>query len=737
MRVALFLALLAALIRMAAAQPPGRSFDDDPEVHIEADEITYDQKDNTVTARGSVQVRRGDTELRAEEVQINRATNEAAARGGVSLADPEGLAFADEIKINLDDETGILQGVSLHSRRLQYSLTGRRIEKLSGQQYSVCNGRFTTCNCESGRQSWSISGDRLDVTREGYGILHGGTFNILDVPVLYLPRAVLPISRERQSGFLMPRVGLSNRRGFQTLLPFYWAISKSQDATLAFDVETAARLGLISEYRYALSRGNRGTLSLSFFNERIRGATGDTPENRWSLLGRQRLDISAGGYAYTDASWVGDDAFFRDMNTYAFEHAASVTRRTSPYTLSKVGLVQGWDHLFVQAEGTYRQNLTGGDAETLHPAPRLDLVGQMPMGPFIADGAAQVVNYERGRGTTGVRADIASRLAYALPLQGWGHGTVEVGGRETAYSLADRELSPNAQTAGSPTTLTRNQTRETGHVGAEVTTSLSRVYTLDQSMLGFDKLKHTVEPVLSYLFVPSVAQDDLPLFDGEDRINHRNLLTYGFVSRFIGRTTTENGDSGINADHTRELARFSAMQSYDLDRVIPAERAKHATDHLSDIDLAARINPSKHFSFRLLGNYDPAYSEFLAARVGFFAESPWEKDASEMSRRLGTHTGIGVSYRFLANNLVHEVDTNLVLRVTDWAGFLYATRYNVADNKFLDNFFGLRLISQCDCWAIDIAVTNRHNPAETEVSAQLTLVGLSSSQHQVRHAVMP
>lgn len=736
--VVLFLVLSAGLSVVPA---DARSFEADEEVKIDADEISYDQRNDTINARGDVRIHRGETELRAEEIMIDRRTNEATARGAVSFTDPEGIAQADEVRINLDDETGVLDGVSLRSRRLQYSLSGSRIEKHPGQSYTICNGQFTTCNCESGRQDWSISSDRLDVTLDGYGVLRGATFNVLDVPVLYLPRAIIPVNRTRQSGFLMPRFGASNRRGFQTLLPFYWAISKSQDATIAFDVETAARIGMVSEYRYALSRRSSGNLSLSYFNEDIRtDESGSTPEDRWGLIGDQRFEPWESGYAYTEASWVGDDEFFRDMNTYAFEHQPTVLRRTQPYTSSNGGFVQGGGWWMAQAEASYRQDLTGGDAETLHTLPRLDLLGQVPIGPVIVDTAAQVVNYQRSRGADGVRADVAPRLTLALPLGPYAYGSLQAGVRETAYALGETELGPEAQGARPPTVLERHQNRETAHVSARVSSSFGRVYSVDGALLGFDRLKHTVEPLLGYLFVPAVNQGDLPLWDGEDRINHRNLITYGAVSRLIGRAASrddeDSGDEG--KPRTRELARFSLMQSYDLDRRIPAVREENATDHLSDIDIAARANPSKHFSVRLVANYDPAYSEFLAARVGFFAENPWEgNDDSEKRRRLGTHTGVGVSYRFLTNNLVHEVDTNLVLRLTEWAGFLYASRYSVTSSRFLDNFFGVRLISQCDCWALDVAVTNRNNPSETEARAQLTLVGLNSQNNQMRRASMP
>jgi LPS-assembly protein len=192
--------------------------------------------------------------------------------------------------LDLDDETGELKDAHIYSERYGYTLNGERIEKRIGQSYRIENGEFTTCHCKEGAQDWSIAGDSLDVTLDGYGYLEGGTFKIFDWPVLWIPRAALPIYRERQSGLLFPRVGFSNRRGFQLLQPYYWAINKSQDATISLDVETSLRIGLLGEYRYAFNEGSIGAFEFGYFHEAIRGQTEnirvrrhltEAPENRW------------------------------------------------------------------------------------------------------------------------------------------------------------------------------------------------------------------------------------------------------------------------------------------------------------------------------------------------------------------------------------------------------------------------------------------------------------------------
>jgi lipopolysaccharide assembly outer membrane protein LptD (OstA) len=305
--------------------------------------------------------------------------------------------------------------------------------------------------------------------------------------------------------------------------------------------------------------------------------------------------------------------------------------------------------------------------------------------------------------------------------------------RETAYHLLEQTLDENGKV------LPKDQSRELVQLDAEVGTSFSRVYPFQ--WLQLEKIRHTLEPALAYLYVPAVSQDDLPLFDGVDRVNHRNLLTYGLVSRFIGKFADAppqvDDKSRIQLPSSvRELARFSVMQSFDVSREIQPLETARASDHFSDVDVDGRVNPSRIFSFRFHANYDTGNNDISAARVGFFAEDARDDTAADIAPRLGTRTSAGISYRFLTQNLLQEIDDNVVVHVTDWAGLLYSSRYDVVANHFLDNFFGLRLTSTCDCWALDFAVTDRSNPQEVEVRAQLTLAGLGSSRSE-RHAAAP
>jgi LPS-assembly protein len=424
-----------------------------------------------------------------------------------------------------------------------------------------------------------------------------------------------------------------------------------------------------------------------------------------------------------------------------------------PFTQSRVGMLQLWDRLGLKVESVYSRDLTGGfspegadshsqpESRTLQRLPQADMWGQTLLaGCLLADVNASAVDFQRSRTVDGTRLDIEPGATLPFPLGQFAFGSGRIALRETAYHLIDRDVMEDSTGRELP----RNQSRELFEASAGVGTSFNRIYPFH--WFGLQKLKHTLEPEITYLYVPSVSQGDLPLFDGVDRVNRRNLVTYGLVSRVLGRfsdPTTDPragaaGDQPIPAAAIRELGRLSLMQSYDVSRSIGPLKPGRQIDHFSDIDFGGRVNPSEALSVRFHTTYDVANSAITAAKVGFFVEDP--RDLRPQRVRLSTRTSAGVSYRFQTQDLaqeLQEVDSNIVVRLTQWAGFLYSNRYDVSADRFLDNFFGLRLTSTCDCWALDLAFTDRTNPQEVEFRAQLTLVGLGSTKPQSRVAAVP
>lgn len=758
-RLACGAALAVALCVRAGrgVEPAAEPSADADEITIDAESLSYDKAIDTVAAEGDVVIRRGESVLQADAVQLDRRTNRAEAVGRVRLTSPDLAIRASSMWLDLDDETGTLTDAHVHSERFGYTISAERMEKRIGQSYRIEDGTFTTCDCPDRAPDWSIAGKSLDVALDGYGYLKSGSFRILDCPVMWIPRAALPVARERQSGLLVPRVGFSNRRGFQLLQPFYWAINKSQDATISADVETALRLGILGEYRYAFSTTTEGAFQFGYFNEAIRGSTTAirvppgidpvAPENRWGLIGTHSQHIGP-IEAYADLLLVGDNLFLREMNTFTSNERQEVALRTLPFTTSRVGLLGTWDRAMVQAAGIYYQDLVGPSVQqpdgtleqeqslTIQRAPEVDAYGQKLLGwGLLADFDGSVTDFQRGTGLTGVRGDFRPAAELRLPLGRSLFGSLRAAFRETAYGLTQSTMQ-NGFTGGDPAQgeirLPSTSSRELVELRGDLTTQISRVFGFQY--FGLDKLKHTVEPLIEYLYIPPVNQNDLPVFDGVDRINKRSLFTYGLASRLLGRSA-----AAADEEHGEvfELARFSAVQSYDVLRDIPPTSQLDSVsgepinprpgDHFSDIDFALRINPSTVTSIGGTATYDTGENQLSSATVGIRLREPARVFEEDIRPRLLTRATFNVEYRFITDNILQLLGSSIALPITDRIAGLYAMRYDINAASFLQNYIGVRLLSSCDCWALNVGMTQTRNPNEFQVQAQFTLAGLGNA----------
>jgi len=611
---ALGIAGVATRGRPHVVRPKGKGKARPSEVAVDAQSLTYERETNTLVARGGVTLTRGDTTLTADEVRYDRTNAVAEARGHVVITDPEATVEGDFAHLNLDDESGWVEAGTAELKPSNYRLTGARIDKRGGPLYAASNGVFTTCRCGGlEKPSWSIAGATSDITLEGTGVVRHATFRVKDIPVLYFPYFLFPAKTDRQSGFLFPRLANSNRRGFQYEQPFFWAINKSTDATVAVDLETAARVGVIGEYRYLLSRTARGNFTAAYYNEQIRGRpagtvapngqTPDIPENRFAFSGQHRQPFYGGSQLYLRLFAISDDAFLKEINTFAFSTRRDLALRSTRFTTSRAGIVKSWDNGLAWVETAYYQDLIDPQPLALQKLPRLEAEHAVPLLGDLLVGRldGQAIDYQRERGYGGLRGDLGPELFLPFHLGRALNGSLTGRLRETAYHLTDTEqvafvvpssgVGSHFRAAPELPRLDADRSRELAEVSGRTGTEFARVF--DFRHFGLEKLKHTVEPELRYLFVPDVSRPifderilprchsplspgerpgvncgagpgiiNLPscadvarprpgdncgpatlfsegfLFDDRDAINRRNFLSYGITTRLLARAPT-------------------------------------------------------------------------------------------------------------------------------------------------------------------------------------------------------
>jgi hypothetical protein len=102
-----------------------------------------------------------------------------------------------------------------------------------------------------------VFGEKISLRVTGESIDTRGTVvgKIKDAPFFWLPYLVIPIKTQRQTGFLIPRIGFSNG-DFTFVQPFFWAVNRSLDFTLGLGQYAGRGKRMELEGRYALIDGS-------------------------------------------------------------------------------------------------------------------------------------------------------------------------------------------------------------------------------------------------------------------------------------------------------------------------------------------------------------------------------------------------------------------------------------------------------------------------------------------------
>ena len=639
------------------------------ELNVTADKLEFGDGGSQIEASGNVEITRQQSTFKADEVRMNRETQDLDAKGHVSVADPEWrVKSADAIQMNLEKETGEIQNGDIFLDQGHVSMSGRRFQKFTGQSYHIDEAFFTTCLCESGAPSWRISGESMDLSLEGTGTIRNGYFYILDVPVFYLPYGFFPLRSERQTGFLFPKIGNSTRDGFRFQLPFFWAISKSADATIAADIESRSRFGFLSEVRTKIDRDSDFQLHAAYFNESWRKNANDDivdrtiadqsiPINRWSINGTHRYLTSAGWLTYSDIAAYSDDLFTRELiDRFDLPGTREFDVRRSRYGESRFGTFRGWSDTFLKGEWNFYQDFIQYDKNTLQQTPQLAFWGRrfLPDFPLEFRWRAEGVNYLRRNGgeiNCGITSSPAQRAMcgdglrfdlrpeYVVPFRAGSYlfGSLSAAPRGTFYHLYT-PVKPSDHNVARPTVEIR------GNLG----TSLSGIFAVDG--LGLTGIKHVIEPEISYLFVPSSDQSRIPIMDSTDRINRRNVVTFALANRLWGKSArmieTAAGDKDIEALNSvsggavRDLATFKLALSYDIDK------ERKGGDSLSDLDLNLRMSPFSFLALTFDSGIDPGAWRMTQARASLSITDPRPLARRSLDPDFNRPNSVGFAYYF-------------------------------------------------------------------------------------------
>ena len=231
------------------------------EIAFSADQLVYEESNDTVTASGTVRMIREGYNLRANSVTWNRRTGEVHANGDVRVLSPGGdVAYADSVQLEDTLKDGVVQNLLLvlaDGGRLAATEATRR-----NGYTTLYHAAYTPCavvnpqGCPK-NPTWQINAVRVlhDPVRHRL-TYQGATLNFLGHPILGLPGLSHPDgSQGGGTGFLVPEVRYSRRNGVGVSAPYYLRFSPNRDLTVTPHLYTGVLPMLEAEYRQLTSLG--------------------------------------------------------------------------------------------------------------------------------------------------------------------------------------------------------------------------------------------------------------------------------------------------------------------------------------------------------------------------------------------------------------------------------------------------------------------------------------------------
>ncbi len=659
-------------------------------VEIEANQLIYDQDEKIYQAHGAVEVSRGDLSLKADHAQMNMITKEVKAWGNVVLREGEDVIECERLEVNLETRLGKIYKARLFLKEQNFHIEGREAEKLGENHYRIREGSLTTCDDK--KPPWKFTVRELEVKEVlvgGWGIAKGPVFHIKDLPVLYFPYGIFPIRAERQSGFLIPRLGYSKRHGPEVENGFYWAIAKNMDTTLSVDWlgERGVKGGL--EYRYAFTRDTNGEVNLYYIDDRY------IKKERYAIFARHQQKLPYDFYLKWNINHVSDIHYVRDFDEDLPEEA-KIDSRSRRQLRSNFFGGKNWDQFSFLVDYAFYRDLTKeSNDETVQKLPQFSFFAhpQSLFGtPLFYEINSSYTNFWREKGVEAQRGDLFPKISYPVRLFNVLKLESSLGLRETLYRIYDDPWNR----------LKGWEARETLEAEIEMAAEFYRIYeshTLPNisNLYQVSRWMHTIEPMIKYSYSPRVYQAKIPIFDEVDQMPYTNQITYGITQRLIGKPIKEGVTSG-----PYEYLKLKIFQSYSLGDPIQKEPNGKGR-YFSNIKGEMWLNFGPYLSARADAEFNPYHGRFDGLN-GVITVKDRRDDMVQVEYRSTKTPNLE---RVKALNLHARVKTIPPLYI--FGSF----RYNILEGMRIESIYGAEY--QAQCWSLAVTLEDRNrSPDNTQ-----------------------
>jgi LPS-assembly protein len=565
---------------------------------------------------------------------------------------------------------------------------------------------YTTCR--PGNQDWVIHASELEMDKvTGQGTTKNTWIEFKGTPVIYTPYLSFPIDDRRLSGFLSPTFSTTRYSGMLIAAPYYWNIAPNYDATLTPRELTSRGPLMASKFRY-LTEQSSGKLAAEYMpNDSLLNTS------RYLLSLQNNSIINPALSSNMDLNLVSDSTYIATTGTALNFTNYNYLRSFANVNYNKYGFN------FIAAADSY-QSINAAALNTALPYRRLpqltlNYAHDFSSLPVHTEVQNEFVDFQHTNNwVEGQRINI--RPSISLPLQ-----TASTFFTPT-LSLQETDYTLNNGPANSAAALSRTVPTFSADSGL----SLERNVNFANSTFV-----HTLEPRLFYLYVPTVNQNNIPVFDsalydfqfntmfrensfsGSDRIQDANQITTALTSRLL------DDSSGLERLklNVGQILYFSDRQigvpTWRSDGSVAISGAPHGpSSNITDVPTGLANGTIVNYgaSKEAVSNLVTELSSELTKQISVNTGAQWSPVRNDIERikanihfRNQSNELFNVGYLYRKNPLfpngindISQGDTSFRWPITkDWH-LLGRMQYSLLYNEIQDSFIGVEK-ENC-CW---------------------------------------
>jgi LPS-assembly protein len=338
-------------------------------VLISAASMFSDYEKQTVNLVGDVQITFGGQSMRCDRALMDKKTGKFVAEGNFILASPTAYVEGSRAEISYEDNTGLIYDGFVKSGQVLFQ--GQLIRKTGPETYIAEKASYTACTtCPP---AWSFSGTHIDAEIGSYAYIKSAWFYLAGFRFFWLPYLIVPLKSERQTGILFPSFDFE-KGGVAFGVPFFWAISRSQDLTFTPKVYFNSRdpddsnspyevrnVKALFNYRYVFTEDSGGEMNFGFSDDQIFANDTKLPTlpgpdraKRWFLSHNHIYTLPGGYINRVRLALVSDLRYPRDFTS-------EILGLGDPALENKLSLTKNSETLHSSIEAAYYVNQLKAD----------------------------------------------------------------------------------------------------------------------------------------------------------------------------------------------------------------------------------------------------------------------------------------------------------------------------------------------------------------------------------------